>query len=128
MQGELSLDRISSPGVLLRAESLVLLAAAVGVYAWHDGPWVLFVVLFLAPDLSFLGYLAGPRTGAFVYNLAHAFVLPGILLAVGAGGEHLAIDLALIWGAHIAFDRVIGYGLKYRESFKETHLQRLTRR
>ena len=114
-----------SPRLLLRVESLVLFATAVGVYAWHDGSWWLFAVLFLAPDLSFLAYLAGPRLGAAGYNLVHAFVLPGILLAASAFGSDLALDLALIWGAHIGFDRLLGYGLKYPEGFKETHLGRV---
>ncbi len=34
-------------------------------------PGVLFVVLILAPDLSMLGYLAGSRVGAAVYNVVH---------------------------------------------------------
>ena len=122
------LDRLTAPGPLLRVESLVLLAVAVGAYAWHDGSWLLFALLILAPDLSALGYLSGPRVGAATYNLAHAFVLPGILLAFGAAGSDLALDLALIWGAHIAADRALGYGLKYPEGFKSTHIQRVERR
>ncbi|HKG26815.1 MAG TPA: DUF4260 family protein, partial [Thermomicrobiales bacterium] len=90
------LDRLTSPGLLLRVESLVLLAVAVGIYAWHDGSWWLFAILFLAPDLSFLGYLGGPRTGTATYNLAHAFIIPGLLLAVATTGSELAADLALI--------------------------------
>jgi hypothetical protein len=31
----------------------------------------------------------------------------------------------LIWGAHIALDRVLGYGLKYPDGSKETHLGRV---
>ena len=128
MQRVSSLGRITSPGLLLRVESLVLLVTAIGVYAWHDGSWVLFAVLFLAPDLSFLAFLAGRRLSAAAYNLAHAFILPGVLLAFGAAGSSLAIDLALIWGAHIALDRILGYGLRYPEALKETHLGRISRR
>lgn len=116
---------LTSPKDLLRAEALVLLSTAAGVYAWHGGSWWLFVIFFLAPDLSFLAYLAGPHLGAAAYNLAHAFVLPGILLLIAVAGSALALDLALIWGAHIAFDRLLGYGLKYPVGFKETHLGRL---
>src|SRR5687768_4784637 len=105
------LDRLTSPGLLLRLESVVLLVTAVGTFAWHDGSWWLFAILFLAPDLSFLGFLAGARVGAMVYNLAHAFVLPGMLLAFAVTDSDLALDLALIWGAHIALDRALGYGL-----------------
>jgi hypothetical protein len=122
------LDQAVSPALLHRIESLVVLTIAVGTYARHDGSWVVFIVLFLAPDLSFLASLAGPRVAAAGYNLAHVYVFPGLLLAIGAGGSRLAVDLALIWGAHIALDRVLGYGLRYPETIKETHLGRIGRR
>jgi hypothetical protein len=37
----------------------------------------------------------------------------------------LAVQIALIWGAHIGADRMLGYGLKYPTAFKHTHLQRV---
>lgn len=122
------LDRLTAPSLLLRVESLTLLAVAIGTYAWHDGSWWLFAVLFLAPDLSFLGYLAGPGIGAATYNVAHAYIVPGGLLAVSTTGSAIAFDLALIWGAHIALDRTLGYGLKYPEGFGKTHLGEVGRR
>jgi len=30
--------------------------------------------------------------------------------------------MALIWAAHIGFDRFLGYGLKYPVAFRVTHL------
>ena len=30
--------------------------------------------------------------------------------------------MALIWAAHIGFDRLLGYGLKYPSAFRATHL------
>ena len=33
--------------------------------------------------------------------------------------------VALIWTAHIGFDRMLGYGLKDVSGFKKTHLQRI---
>ena len=36
-----------------------------------------------------------------------------------------AVQIALIWLAHIGFDRLLGYGLKYPTGFKDTHLQRV---
>ena len=33
--------------------------------------------------------------------------------------------LALIWAAHIGFDRALGYGLKYPSGFGDTHLGRI---
>jgi hypothetical protein len=33
-----------------------------------------------------------------------------------------AFAYVLIWTAHIAMDRALGYGLKYPTAFKSTHL------
>ena len=63
--------RHSLPAILLRLEGLTALAFSVLLYARHDGNWILFAVLLLAPDLSALGYLAGKRVGATSYNFAH---------------------------------------------------------
>jgi hypothetical protein len=30
--------------------------------------------------------------------------------------------VGIIWVAHIGFDRLLGYGLKYETGFKDTHL------
>ncbi len=98
------------------------------VFAVGGGSWLMFALLLLAPDLSMLGYLAGPRFGAFSYNLAHTLIVP---LALGAvawlAGNPLGQQLALIWIAHIALDRALGYGLKLPASFRDTHLGRIGR-
>jgi hypothetical protein len=50
---------LTKPGVLLRLEGGVVLVAAVAFYARIlHGSWWIIAVLFLAPDLSFLGYAA----------------------------------------------------------------------
>lgn len=69
------------------------------------------------------GYLANPRVGSSVYNLAHTYVWP-IALAITAWllGAPLGLSLALIWIAHIGLDRGLGFGLKYPTEFKDTHL------
>ena len=112
---------------LLRAEGAAVLALALFVYVRGGHSWLLLAALFLAPDLSVLGYLAGPRVGAACYNAAHSYVGPVIatLLALATGRPPV---LAAIWAAHIGFDRAIGYGLKYTTSFAHTHLGRLRRR
>jgi hypothetical protein len=115
--------------LLLRLEGLALLALTAGAYFWLGGPWWLFLVLFLAPDLSFLGYLAGPAVGAAAYNAAHSTVGPIALLALGVlAALPLAVSLALIWAAHVGFDRALGYGLKYSTAFGHTHLGRIGKR
>ena len=89
-------------------------------------PWWLLVALALAPDLSMVGYLAGPRIGAAAYDAAHTYVLPVALAAIGLMVDaDTAIQLGLIWLTHIGVDRAVGYGLKYPTDFKDTHLQRV---
>ena len=115
-----------TPLWLLRLEGLALFALALAVYARGESSWLLFAVLFLAPDISFAGYLLGPRAGAFAYNAVHSTVLPIALALYGRlGGMDLLVNLALIWLAHIGFDRMLGYGLKYEAGFGFTHLGRV---
>ncbi len=117
---------MSLPAILLRLEGAALLVAAVLLYREHDASWLLFAVLLFAPDLSMLGYVAGTRVGAIIYNAAHATALP---VALGVAGflasSDLAVSIGLIWLAHIGLDRAIGYGLKYPDAFKATHLGRV---
>jgi hypothetical protein len=113
---------------VLRLEGAAAFAAAIGLYGHAGFSWLAFVVLFLAPDLSMLAYLVGPRAGALAYNLVHTFALAlPIALAGFALGSPVASALALIWVAHIGFDRMLGYGLKYASGFGDTHLGRIGR-
>lgn len=113
-----------NPLWLLRLEGVGLCAVSVAGYATLDGSWWIFAACFFLADLAMLGYLAGRRVGAACYNLAHTTISPVVLLLVAAWlrDANLA-SLALIWSAHIGFDRAAGYGLKYRTSFHHTHLQ-----
>ena len=111
---------------LLRLEGFTLFAGMVLLYAIWDGSWWVFALLFLAPDLSFLAYLAGPRAGAMVYNAAHSYMAPVVLMVAGfAMAAPLVLSIAMIWLAHIGFDRALGYGLKYAAGFGFTHLGRI---
>ena len=114
------------PGRLLRLEGLALFVGALVVYFDQDFGWLLLVVLLLAPDLSFAGYLAGPRIGAWTYNSVHTTVGPIALAVVGVLTDtDWCLQVALIWLAHIGLDRLLGYGLKYPTDFKDTHLNRV---
>ncbi len=88
-----------------------------------DLPFWAWFLLFFSPDISMLGYLAGPRIGAFTYNLFHH---RGIAALVGLTGVLIADPVLTASGtllfAHASFDRVFGYGLKYTDDFKHTHL------
>jgi hypothetical protein len=113
---------------LLRLEGLTLFAGMTLLYGVRGGSWWIFLVLFLAPDLSFAAYLAGPRWGAIVYNAAHSYLGPMALVVAGFGlAAPLLLSVAMIWLAHIGIDRALGYGLKYPAGFGFTHLGRIGR-
>jgi hypothetical protein len=115
-----------APRTLLRLEGAAALAAASFAYSGLGGRWSLFALLFLLPDLSMVGYLAGPRAGAACYNAAHSYLGPALLAGLGAAaGVHGILSIACIWAAHVGFDRLLGYGLKYGTRFGDTHLGRL---
>ncbi len=118
--------RFLRPAALLRVEGVALLVLSVLLYRVNGGGWLMFGVLLLAPDLSMLGYLAGPQVGAAIYNTFHTYAMPAVVGALGMiFASPLTVAVALIWFAHIGMDRTVGYGLKYPTSFKDTHLQRL---
>jgi hypothetical protein len=112
--------------LLVRLEWLAVLIMAVAAY-WSGGyAWWIFALLILAPDLSMVGYLAGPYAGAIAYNVVHTVIAPLALAAVGLWfGVDWALQIAIILMAHIAIDRVLGYGLKLSTGFKDTHLGRI---
>ena len=112
--------------LLLRLEALAAVALSALFYARTGASWWLFAALWLLPDLSMLGYLAGPKLGARVYNAIHSYVTPAALavtsLLLSSPGM---LPYALIWINHIAVDRLLGYGLKYPAGFAWTHLGKL---
>lgn len=115
---------MSMPRLLLHLEGAAVFLAAVFVYFRLGLPWWAFLLFLLAPDLSAAGYLFGPRIGSITYNLAHIIVWPILLGLLGWWlGWAWAAPVALIWLAHIGMDRMVGYGLKYPDAFKHTHLE-----
>jgi hypothetical protein len=117
---------LNKPGVLLRLEGFVVLAVSVYFYAGLHIGWMLFAILLLAPDLSMLGYLAGVKIGASVYNVVHTLIGPLLLIVFSLFTWHFTfLPYALIWTTHIGMDRMLGFGLKYPTNFKDTHLQRV---
>jgi hypothetical protein len=113
----------------LRAEGLAGLA--LGWVAWRafGGDPIFFLPLLLVPDVSMLGYLRGPHSGAITYNVAHNWFVGGAVLGAGYALVIPALGLAgAILIAHTGIDRLLGYGLKYPTSFQDTHLGRIGRR
>ena len=111
---------------LLRLEGLTLFAGMTLLYAVWGGSWWVYALVFFVPDVSFAAYLAGPRVGAIIYNAAHSYMAPMALMTTGfATNSPLTLSIAMIWLAHIGFDRTLGYGLKYSAGFGFTHLGRI---
>lgn len=116
------------PRMLLRIEALLLFGASIFVFAIQGLDWWIYPLLLLVPDIFMLGYLRNTRVGALFYNVGHSMLMPTILLVWGMiATNHWLIAIAAIWFGHIGWDRVLGYGLKYNDSFKHTHLSDLTK-
>lgn len=112
----------------LRLEGVAAFAAGLALYGWLGGPWLAVLPLLLVPDLSAIGYLRGPRLGAFTYNVVHNWALGLAVLGFGLATDIASIAIAgAVLIAHVGMDRAAGYGLKLPTSFHDTHLGRMGR-
>jgi hypothetical protein len=110
----------------LRLEGAAAFVAGLALYGWLDAPWLAVVPLLLVPDVSAVGYLGGPRLGAFTYNLVHNWAFGLGVLGLGLATGTVAVSvLGAILVAHVGMDRALGYGLKLPTSFQDTHLGRI---
>lgn len=111
---------------LIKLEEFSQFLLGIVLFSQLDFAWWWFPALILIPDVSMLGYTVNPRTGAMIYNLFHhkalgiAFVIMGVFFL----GEIITL-VGIILFSHSAMDRIFGYGLKYPDSFKNTHLGRI---
>lgn len=120
---------LMTPERFQRLESLFVFAAMLVLFRQSGSSWVLFAVLILAPDLFMLGYVKDSRIGALVYNFGHSYGLPVLALAGWWFGDvGWLLPVGVIWVAHIAMDRLFGYGLKLESGFRDTHLGEIGRR
>jgi hypothetical protein len=112
----------------LRIEGAAAFVAGLALYGWLGGPWLLVLPLLLLPDVSAVGYLRGPRLGAFTYNVVHNWAFGLGLLGVGLALGAVPISvLGAVFIAHVGMDRAVGYGLKLTTSFRDTHLGHIGR-
>lgn len=108
---------------LIAIEELLLVGLAVYLFGQLQYVWWVFPALFFAPDATILFYAAGPKLGSILYNVAHHRGLAVGLYLLGAFAASEVLQLAgLILFGHASFDRIFGYGLKYPDDFKHTHL------
>lgn len=115
-------------GIILRAEQVAIFLTGIALWLANGGAPLLLVLALLAPDLSMVGYLRGPRIGSITYNAVHNLVLA---LALLGAGWWLSIGWLILAGAvllaHVGMDRALGYGLKLPTDFRDTHLGRIGR-
>lgn len=110
---------------LLQAEEAAQLAIAIfGLYLQPlEFSWWVWIILFLSPDISMLGYLINTRVGAITYNVFHHKLIGVLIAGIGyTTTQPLILLIGLILFAHSCFDRMMGYGLKFNNDFKHTHL------
>lgn len=113
---------------ILRIESAAIGAFGIAAYLSLGGEPLILIPALLAPDLSALGYVAGPRVGALTYNLVHNWALASLLALGGyVSGEVWPFLAATVIAAHVGWDRALGYGLKLPTGFGDTHLGRIGR-
>ena len=107
----------------IKIEEAAMFVATIVLF-YHKGfTWWLYPLLIFSPDLSMLGYLVNTRIGALTYNIAHN---KAVAIIIWLAGVYLCSDGLIITGmilfGHSSMDRLIGYGLKFSDDFKHTHL------
>lgn len=114
---------IGRPRLFLRLDGLVLFIGSLALFGRTDQHWWLVPLLLFVPDVFMVGYARSTKVGALIYNLGHTYLLPTLIAFYGWYSSHsLVLAIGLIWLAHIGMDRFAGYGLKYDDDFKHTHL------
>jgi len=108
---------------LVKMEQIALFGFSVFLFSHTDYSWWWFPLLILLPDISMLGYLKDPKLGAFFYNIVHHQAIALMVLCLGwqIGNDSLYLAGIILFG-HSSMDRIFGYGLKYSDAFKHTHL------
>jgi hypothetical protein len=111
---------------LIRVEELAMFLLAVFVFTFTEFAWWWFLLLLLTPDVSMIGYLFNNKIGAVGYNIFHHKATAISIFIAGYIFEIPWVELiGIILFAHSSMDRIFGYGLKFSDSFKHTHLGRI---
>jgi hypothetical protein len=108
---------------LLKLEELGQFLIAIVLFNQLDYAWWIFPICLLLPDLSMIGYIAGPKIGAWLYNIFHHKLTAVLIYAIGLWIDSAPLMLTgIILFGHSAMDRIFGYGLKFCDNFQHTHL------
>ncbi len=108
---------------LLKLEEAGQFLLSIFLFTQLDYAWWVFPACLLLPDISMLAYAINTGVGAVVYNIFHHKLTALLVLAAGFIFQIPILSLAgIILFGHSAMDRIFGYGLKYPDDFKHTHL------
>lgn len=114
------------PNNIIRIEEGILFVVSIYIFNLLPFAWWWFLVLILIPDIGMLGYLHNKKTGAILYNIFHH---KGIAMVIYFMGIYLHNDVLQLAGVivfgHASLDRLFGFGLKFEDDFKHTHLDNL---
>lgn len=112
---------------LLRIEEIIITAAAVYFLTLFNVAWWWYALMLIGPDVGMIGYLINSKLGAATYNIFHHRGIAIIIFIVGFTTFNLSLQLiGIVIFGHSSLDRVFGYGLKYSDRFKHTHLDTIT--
>lgn len=108
---------------ILKLEELFQFILGIYLFSTLSYAWWWFLALILLPDIGMLGYLINTKIGAITYNIFHHKGLAVLIFLVGIYFEIEVVQLTgIILFSHASLDRIFGYGLKYADHFKNTHL------
>ncbi len=111
---------------LIQIEEAALLIVSIYALYFLKVEWWYYLLFVLAPDISMLGYLAGNKIGAFIYNLFHHKGVAILVFLVGIVAQLWIVQvIGILLFGHSSMDRMFGYGLKYFAGFKHTHLGKI---
>lgn len=111
---------------ILSIEEAAMFGFSIFLFNQQDFAWWWYLALILTPDIGMLGYLGNPKLGAFTYNLFHHKAVGIVILITGyIVKDQTVILIGVILFGHSSLDRIFGYGLKYTDSFQNTHLGQL---
>ena len=121
---------------VLKLEELAMLIGSIVLLYLSSVQWWWYLLLALGPDISMIGYLAGNKIGAWLYNIFHHKAVALIIFMIGLlvelpGDPHVRvsiINIGIVLFGHSSMDRFFGYGLKYKNGFKFTHLGEIGKR
>jgi len=116
-------SNLTNMSILLKLEEAGIFLLCIFLFSTLNFAWWWFPALLLLPDIGMIGYIINPKIGAFTYNLLHHRFVASLVAfyALTYGNEYWKLA-AIILFAHISLDRILGYGLKYNDSFSNTHL------